>query len=124
MSTPESIVVSIPTEEIRDWDSFHTVCARVLGFPDFYGRNMNAWIDCMTSIDHPAHGMTAVHAAAGTLAIQLGDCTNFAQRCPEQYEVILDSAAFVNYRRIDLGDRPVLAISCFNREPLRTRTKT
>ena len=44
-------VVRIPTSEIVDWESFHSVFQRVLGFPEFYGRNMNAWIDCLTSAD-------------------------------------------------------------------------
>jgi Barstar (barnase inhibitor) len=125
LKAPEPVVVEIPVEEIHDWESFHTVFARVLGFPSFYGRNMNAWIDCMTSIDHPEQGMTSIHAApGGVLVLQLGECTEFAQRCPEQYEAILDSTAFVNYRRIETQDRPVLAVSCYNARPLRTPKKT
>ena len=37
------VLVKIPTEQITDWETFHTVFAEILGFPDFYGRNMNAW---------------------------------------------------------------------------------
>ena len=44
-------VVSIPTDRISDWESFHEVFSEVLGFPSFYGRNMDAWIDCLTSAD-------------------------------------------------------------------------
>ena len=36
--------------KITDWKSFHDECAAVFGFPDFYGRNMNAWIDCLTYV--------------------------------------------------------------------------
>lgn len=36
---------------IIDWQTFHTECAREFGFPDFYWRNGNAWIDCLTYID-------------------------------------------------------------------------
>ena len=46
-------VVRIPTSRITDWDSFHRVFVEIMGFPEFYGRNMNAWIDCMTSLDSP-----------------------------------------------------------------------
>ena len=35
-------------ELFTDWESFHTVSAEVFGFPEFYGRNMNAWIDCLS----------------------------------------------------------------------------
>lgn len=115
-------VVKIPIEEIRDWDSFHSVFARVFGFPEFYGRNMNAWIDCMTSIDDPEEGMSVIHGTreAG-LCLDLGDCTDFARRCPDQYGAILDSTGFVNYRRIEAGGEPVLSLSFWNREPLAQR---
>ena len=32
---------------IVDWDSFHDEFQRELGFFDGYGRNMDAWNDCM-----------------------------------------------------------------------------
>ncbi|HEY5893873.1 MAG TPA: barstar family protein [Chthoniobacterales bacterium] len=109
------VVVKIPVERIHDWDSFHTVFAETLGFPAFYGRNMDAWIDCMTSIDSPEDGMSKIHGnkEAGLL-LDLGECTEFAQRCPEQYEAILDSVGFVNYRRMKIGEEPILSLSCYN----------
>lgn len=112
-------IVAIPVDEIVDWDSFHVVFARELGFPDFYGKNMNAWIDCMTSVDEPEDGMTSVHGTkeAGLL-LNLGDCTEFAKRCPEQYEAILDSVGFVNHRRMEAGEEPVISLSFWNREPV------
>jgi hypothetical protein len=92
----------------------------MLGFPGFYGRNMDAWIDCMTSIDSPEDGMSKVHGTkeAG-LILDLGVCTDFAQRCPQQYEAILDCVGFVNYRRIEAGEEPVLSLSFYNGKPLR-----
>ncbi len=48
-------IVTVPVSEIKDWDTFHTVFAHVFGFPDYYGRNMNAWIDCMTYLDDTAN---------------------------------------------------------------------
>ena len=41
-------IVDIAVSQITDWQSSHDVFATTLGFPDFYGRNMNAWIDCLT----------------------------------------------------------------------------
>jgi hypothetical protein len=109
---PRAPVVAIETRRIVDWDSFHVVFADTLGFPDFYGRNMNAWIDCMTYLDDPGAGMSTVHCARGgvvTLAIR--DVTDFARRCPEQYEALVECSAFVNWRRIERGDGPVVALS-------------
>ena len=118
------VVIKLPVDEIHDWDSFHTVFARVFGFPDFYGRNMDAWIDCMSSIDTPEDGLSKIHSCeeAGLL-LDLGECTEFATRCPEQYEAILYCTAFVNYRRIEAGEGPLLTLSFWNKKPLNTNTE-
>lgn len=107
-----TIVVTIPTAEIGDWDSFHAVFKAVMGFPDFYGANMNAWIDCMTYVADPAgFGMTAVRLAPGELlTFRLDDAANFRKRCPEQYEALVRCVAFVNYRHLERGDPPVLTL--------------
>jgi RNAse (barnase) inhibitor barstar len=112
-------VVRIPTSEIGDWESFHSVFQRVLGFPDFYDRNMNAWVDCLTSADAPADGMVAPDAAASedVLTLQLEDVHDFATRCPEQYEAVRECSAFVNWRRIEVGERPILALSFYKSPP-------
>ncbi|WP_206361205.1 barstar family protein, partial [Pseudomonas viridiflava] len=33
---------------ISDWQTFHNVFAEQFGFPVFYGRNMDAWVDCLS----------------------------------------------------------------------------
>jgi RNAse (barnase) inhibitor barstar len=102
-------VVEVPMSQITDWDSFHDTFTATLGFPNFYGRNMNAWVDCLTYEDD---GMNAFPVESGdVLTLQLRDCKAFRARCPEIYEALIDSAAFVNWRRIELGDRPILALS-------------
>jgi RNAse (barnase) inhibitor barstar len=95
--------------EIIDWDTFHETFARTLGFPSFYGRNMDAWIDCLTYEDD---GLTAFPVPPGqVLTLELVDCRDFRARCPEIYAALVDCAAFVNWRRIEVGDRPILALS-------------
>jgi RNAse (barnase) inhibitor barstar len=107
--------VIIQTKTIRDWASFHEVFAEAFGFPDFYGRNMDAWIDCMTSLDDPEAGMTSVHAAPNSvIVIQLEDVDEFATRCTELYDAVVEASAFVNWRRLERGDPAVLALS-FNK---------
>ena len=107
-------LVKIDTRRIRSWDTFHDEFADVFGFPDFYGRNMNAWIDCMTSLDDPDAGMTKVHAApGGTVALELEHVADFMRRCPELYAAVVECTAFVNWRRIEVGDSAVLALSFY-----------
>lgn len=106
------MIVRIDTRRIVDRDSFHTVFAEAFGFPDFYGRNMNAWIGCMSSLDAPEDGMTTVHAPpGGVVTLHLDHADDLARRCPGLYEVIVESAAFVNWRRIEVGQPAVLALS-------------
>jgi hypothetical protein len=111
-------VVEIDTTAVTDWDSFHDVFESSMGFPDFYGRNMNAWIDCMTCLDEPRDGMTSVHAPeGGVLVIALSDATDLAARCADIYEAIVECSAFVNYRKIDVGERPVLSLAFWKKTP-------
>lgn len=108
------VVVRIDTTKIRDWASFHDVFTEAFGFPDFYGRNMDAWIDCMTSLDDPAAGMSKIHAAdGGMVTLQLDEVDGFAERCPEQYQAVVDCCAFVNWRRTEIGEPAVLALSYY-----------
>src|SRR3984957_5737806 len=60
-------VVKLDMRHITDWDTFHAVFAKAFGFPDFYGRNMNAWIDCMTDLDDLEGRMTSVHVEPGQI---------------------------------------------------------
>lgn len=104
-------VLIIPTSQITDWNSFHDVFEQALGFPSFYGRNMDAWIDCMTYLDDPEAGMTAVTVRAGGIIIlRIENASEFRTRCPEQYEALVECSAFVNWRRVENGHSPVLAL--------------
>jgi RNAse (barnase) inhibitor barstar len=103
-----SQTVRVQTKSITDWDSFHSTFAETMGFPDFYGRNMNAWIDCMTYFDD---GMTRFTVAPGELFhLEVADTKDFAHRIPEIFQALIECAAFVNWRRIEKGDSPILAL--------------
>lgn len=42
--------VKIDGSKIKDFDSFHDEFQMKMGFFEGYGRNLNAWIDCMTDM--------------------------------------------------------------------------
>ena len=110
-------IVKLDTRRITDWATFHIVFAELFGFPNFYGRNMNAWIDCLTSLDAPDDGMTSIHAPpGGVLVLQLDHVDDFSARCPEMFAAIIEDAAFVNWRRTETGQEPVLVLS-FHKTP-------
>jgi Barstar (barnase inhibitor) len=106
--------VSLDCDAIRDWPSFHNEFAWVFAFPSFYGKNMNAWVDCLTSLDAPEDGMSGIHCARGSvLTLELGNVKSFKDRCPAQYNALIECAAFVNWRRIEGGSSSVLALSFY-----------
>jgi RNAse (barnase) inhibitor barstar len=72
-------VVRVPLDRISDRESFHTVFAEVLGFPQWYGRNLDAWIDCLTWVDEPESGLTKVVVEPGdVLTLEVKE---FISRC-------------------------------------------
>src|SRR5436190_11680705 len=106
--------VQIDGTAIVDWNSFHAVFAQALGFPAFYGQNMNAWIDCMTYLDDPGAGMTSVHVSVGdVLVIEVSAAERLKERCADIFKALVECSAFVNYRRIQQGQQAVLALSLY-----------
>jgi hypothetical protein len=102
----------IEGRNIKDWNTFHDEFQRAFGFPEFYGRNMNAWIDCMTSLDSEEDGLSAIHVKPGTvLGLEVIDAATLRDEHPTQYQALIECAAFVNWRRIERGESPVLALS-------------
>ena len=107
----QTLIIPVPTDRITDWDSFHAVFADCLGFPDDYGANMNAWNDCLTCADDAEAGMVSRPVPEGTLlTLRIDEAAAFASRCPAQYAALVEGAAFVNLRRVEMGRPPVLAL--------------
>ncbi len=106
--------VHIDAGRISDWNSFHDVFSEAFGYPGFYGRNMDAWNDCMTYLDEPEAGMTSVQVAPGDMvALCISGAQDFKKRCPEVYDALIECSAFVNYRRIERGEPALLALSFY-----------
>lgn len=104
-------LISIPTKRISDWPTFHAVFAEVLGFPAFYGKNMDAWIDCMTDADEAGTGMVQRAVQPGHLmTLHISEVDDFAARCPEQFNALIECTACVNYRKVEGGGVPVLSL--------------
>lgn len=95
---------------IVDWYSFHTICAKQFGFPDFYGRNGNAWIDCLTYID-VGDGMSKFVLEPGeSLRIEVAESELFRQRQPQILEALVDWTGCVNERFVATGGQPRLQL--------------
>jgi hypothetical protein len=102
--------VRLDTSSISDWNSFHTTCRETFGFPDFYGRNMDAWIDCLAYLDE-GDGMSRFHLGLGeTLNIEITDTEPFKSRVPEIFDALVECTAFVNQRYLAAGKSPLLSL--------------
>ncbi|QWV14695.1 barstar family protein [Marinobacter adhaerens] len=107
----ENLVV-VNGKKLIDWGSFHREFAAAFGFPDFYGNNMNAWIDCMSSLADPDEGMTKIHCAKGrVVTLQIDHAADMKAEHPELFSALLESVAFVNWRLVQVGEPPVLALA-------------
>jgi RNAse (barnase) inhibitor barstar len=108
---PPCLEAHLDGRRIRDLESFHDLCAWALGFPAYYGRNWDAWIDCLTYVDDPVARMTARHVArGGTFILVLDGAAELGTRCPEVVRDLREMVAFVNARRVEQGEAPVLAL--------------
>ena len=73
----------------------------------------------MTYLNDPEGSDTAIQAKPGEIVVlHLEHVVDFKKRCPEIYDAIVDCSAFVNYRQIQCGDDPVLALSFFENAEL------
>jgi RNAse (barnase) inhibitor barstar len=107
--------VKIDLNRIVDQESFHDVFKETMGFPEFYGRNMSAWVDCMTNVDAPSRGLSSVTVEKGdVLVLELENAKSFKAAHPDLFADLIDESAFVNWRRMRGGRQPVLVLSYFN----------
>ena len=98
--------VRLDTEEICDWNSFHSKCKEVFGFPDFSGMNMDAWIDCLTYV-REGDGMSRFHLSENEmLNVEVTNLNRFKKRVPEIFYALVECSAFVNSRY----NEPVIAL--------------
>lgn len=104
-------LVRIDGTELCVWDTFHSVFASAFGFPEFYGRTMNAWIDCMTSLDTPQDALTSVHGSPTDPVVLQLDNANAIPK--EIFDELVECAGFVNWRNLEIGKPAILILSFY-----------
>lgn len=108
-------VVVLDGSRLIGGENFHSEFAAVFGFPGFYGRNMDAWVDCMSSLDVPDAGMTKLVIESGTtMTIRINNYSCFKKAAPQQCTDLLECAAFVNWRRTEEGRGAILALAFYD----------
>ena len=97
-------IIRIDDRPVIDRDAFHAIFSPAFGLPDFHGRNLNAWTDCMAGPDEPGARMARLHVGHGQVpSLAIDHAGAMKTRCPGILEAPLACAAFVNRQRIDPG---------------------
>lgn len=66
----------------------------------------------MSSLSDPEDGMTSVHCAKGQVVVlQIEHAAELKANQRNLYDTLVECAAFVNWRLIEVGEPPVLALS-------------
>ena len=86
-------------KKLKDWESFHAEFKVEMGFPKYYGNNMDAWIDC---VDELSLTPTLIEISHGDI---------LKSNAPELLGAILECAAFINYRKVKAGGMATLMVS-------------
>ncbi len=105
------LIVRIDARRLTDVAGLHAELSQAFGFPDGYGNNLDALIDCLTYLDDPDAGMTRVHVARGQVATLVIEHNDVATKSATQVRALVDAVAFVNWRRIEKGEPSILAVA-------------
>ena len=95
---------------ILGWDTFHSECQQAFGFPDTYGKTMDAWVDCLSYL-RDEDGMTKFRLMPNeVLEIVVKDAAAMRERVPDLLEEMTFCVAGINERYEDYGEKPALAL--------------
>ena len=103
--------VHLNGEQLTTWEEFHAQCQGAFGFPDFYGRNLDAFIDCLSYL-RDDDGMSKFRLKPNEkLRIEVKQSEVLRQKAPD----ILAELAFcidaLNERYADYGELPALELA-------------
>lgn len=102
--------VQLDGRTLTDWAGFHQTCKQALGFPAFYGGNMDAWIDCLSGL-RDDDGMSAYRLAPDEmLQIQVLHSDVLRREAPEILSALEECTAEVNQLYTENGKKPAIGL--------------
>ncbi|WP_081311746.1 barstar family protein [Pseudomonas putida] len=101
-----AMIVELDFSHITSALDFHKAASKVFGFPEFYGNNFHAFVDCLSSLRMPEDELTRLHLGeAEQLELRL---INFNHADEELRHDFVEAIGNVNRRHIKLGEAPAL----------------
>ncbi|MFI6308630.1 barstar family protein [Nocardia fusca] len=89
--------ISLDLSGTKTVEQLHAVLKNVFGFPDFYGNNFPALVDCWSSLRYPDDGMSALVLDALDDRLEL--CVNGLASCSEDViRTLISAVEAVNNR--------------------------
>jgi hypothetical protein len=100
--------VQLDARNMTDWPGFHKESRLVFGFPDFYGNNLSAWIDCLSSL-RDGDGMSRFTLGPQeSLEVEILHAGVLRSKAPDIADALQDVVDEVNERCAERGESPVL----------------
>jgi hypothetical protein len=102
--------VELDGAALTDWDAFHAASKAAFGFPDFYGNNMDAWIDCLSYLrDDDAMSCFRLQPDE-VLKIEVLHTEQLRQQAPQILAELDFCVTAINERYADYGEKPALQL--------------
>lgn len=88
--------ITLDCSKFSNENIFYDEIIPIFGFPDFFGRNINALIDCLSGLRYPEEGMIKVNVTKnGSLLLIL---KNYSLADDIVQKTLMFSVESVNYR--------------------------
>jgi hypothetical protein len=106
------MMIRIDGRRLTDAAGLHAALGEAFGFSPDYGKNLDALVDCLTHLDDPQSAMSRVGVFPGQVALLVLDRVEAKDKHQAaQVRALVDVVAFVNWRRWEKGQPPVLAVA-------------
>lgn len=105
------MIIRLDARRLNDSAGLHAALNEAFGFTDEYGNNLDALVDCLTYLDDPKTRMSRVQLVPGQVALLVLEHNDAKGKQATVVRTLLDAIAFVNWRRLEKGQPPVLAVA-------------
>ena len=98
--------------EIDNLEKMHNLLMNIFGFPVFYGKNVNALIDCLSDLRVQGEkGETLCDFKIKTEEIIILNCKNFSYKSSIIQNHFITAIESINKREIEIGNIPSIFLN-------------
>lgn len=106
------MIVRIDARRLTDAAHLHAVMHEAFGFTTGTGKNLDALVDCLTHLDDPKTATGRLQVFPGTVVLLVIEhMCDLDKTQSAQARSLIDAVNFVNYRRFEQGQPPILAVA-------------